>query len=116
MSQEQMHRLYEAKVGPAVLEGATVDNTVRTNAAALPPGWNVIESTQDIRFLQTTAAVAAAPPTAGDLLTLGRRLPKNTELHFFVADDRRDAYLVWTRVSADGTVSIYKSDEIYEGP
>jgi hypothetical protein len=115
MSQANLHRLYEGKVGPAVIEAATVDNTVQTNSTQLEPGWYVIEATVAIRFLQTTEVVSGTPPSAGTLGTKGRRLPADTELHFCVADDKSDGYLIWTRVSSSGTVSVYKTDEIYEG-
>lgn len=118
MSQEALHRLHRAKIGPKSTAGAdeTVDNTVRAVAAGLEAGWHNVESTVDVYILQVNAAGAAGPAVAADLSAVAEKLPANTQRTFYVADDKSDGYLVWTRAGgSNGTLRINRADEPRRG-
>lgn len=119
MSQEQMHRLHEAKMGPISHADLTATATGQVTAVALEAGWHIIEATvADAHILQCTQAGAdAVTGTPTLVLAKGKHVPKDCEYHFFVSDDKTDGFIAYVRsASDDATLRISKGDDVYKGP
>lgn len=118
MSQEEMHRLHRAKMGPISIDDLTATDTGQVTADPLAAGWHIVEATgADAHVLQCTedgATAITSDPTI--VLAKGKHVPKDTEYHFFVADDQSDGYFAYVRsASDDATLRVSRGDDVYRG-
>lgn len=119
MSMEEMTRMHRAKMGP-VSQAADLSATAtgQVTVTALEAGWHIIEATvADAHVMQCNAAGVAA--VTGDptlVLAKGKHVPKDTEYHFFVADNKSDGFIAYVRsAGANATLRINKADDIFKG-
>lgn len=112
-SPSALYSLHNAKIGATSFAATAITAAVGKNPTKLEAGWHVLEPTVDCRVLQCDLVQWTTPPNAATVLAQGRKVLAGQELHFLV--DSADAYLLWVRVSADGTMECHRTNAVYVG-